>query len=749
MAKRPTSRFETIFRQELNSGKGAISSLGTAISQSQKEKRDVRNILPKSGILGAILEKQFGKSYKYAGPKGPSIQSKSATAQAASSRIMARNSMFLPIIAKDMNIMRQNIQQIARKQGIKPKTKENYGKSLTTESNPSVAPSASGSAAKSGMFGGITDTLGSIGGGVLGLGGAIISGLLGAIGSIGGTFLSGLTAMTGFGLPGIIGLIAGGYVIYSLAKSINFKKIGTDLYSVFGDSFDGISKSLKEFFGIKEDETFMKGFARKLDEAFNTNFFSTNLKKASDSLEETTNLIQTNVKGAFNTILAHGLAAAKTLGDVMIAVGKDIMGYTRQWIDQNKDTIYVLIGAAIGGVIGSPIAGVGAILGASIGAGAGKLYAGLTTSRDKDEAKRYEKKYGKEGAIKQLESQMEKGEEIIKLNTDRKDDTPLDLNLPDTRRWWIEYALSRGEGTAAEIEKNIKDGKYQGLTIGKVRDLMSQDERALRVLDPQKEMKNLERFDFKKVYADNLASSKSTVSELTSSDDGKGKGKGSDQFAKFPSAEAGFKAQRALWEKPFYSKKTIAEALKSWAPDATENYGKGLEKAIGVSIASTKFSDLSEAQKVALLNEQARQEGFFKPGSLPNRMNNPGAMKFASWETAYGAEPSGVGEGGKKVGSSQQLASNSKSAPSQENTTPKNQPGLNKYEKMSETELILSMFGDMFGDLSTSLFQLADASTKSSQKNGNSGDRVISDTVYNYDLIATEEGLRRVARGSN
>ena len=79
MAKRPTSRFETIFRQELNSGKGAISSLGTAISQSQKEKRDVRNILPKSGILGAILEKQFGKSYNYAGPKGPSIQSKSAT----------------------------------------------------------------------------------------------------------------------------------------------------------------------------------------------------------------------------------------------------------------------------------------------------------------------------------------------------------------------------------------------------------------------------------------------------------------------------------------------------------------------------------------------------------------------------------------------------------------------------------------------------------------------------------------------
>jgi hypothetical protein len=756
MAKRPTSRFETIFRQELNSGKGAISSLGTAISQSQKEKRDVRNILPKSGILGAILEKQFGKSYKYAGPKGPSIQSKSATAQAASSRIMARNSMFLPIIAKDMNIMRQNIQQIARKQGIKPKTKENYGKSLTTESNPSVAPSASGPAAKSGMFGGITDTLGSIGGGVLGLGGAIISGLLGAIGSIGGTFLSGLTAMTGFGLPGIISLIAGGYVIYSLAKSINFKKIGTDLYSVFGDAFDGISKSLKEFFGIKEDETFMKGFARKLDEAFNTSFFTTSLNKASKSLEETTNLIGTNVKGAFNTILAHGLAAAKTLGDVMTAVGKDIIGYTRRWMDQQQDTVYMLIGAAIGGVIGSSL-GVGAVVGAAIGALAGKKYGQYNQAEDKRLAEHYEKNFGgKEGAAKQLEAQITMGSQMIDTNLGKDDDAALDMSNKNSRKWLASYLSLRtgGKTTPEEMEKDIVydlqyhgGNKYKGWTVSKVKEEVSSYERALRKVNPEKGISNLAKFDFKKVYADNFESSKSTVSELTSSDDGKGKG--SDQFAKFPSAEAGFKAQRALWEKPFYSKKTIAEALKSWAPDATENYGKGIEKAIGVSIASTKFSDLSEAQKVALLNEQARQEGFFKPGSLPNRMNNPGAMKFASWETAYGAEPSGVGEGGKKVGSSQQLASNSKSAPSQENTTPKNQPGLNKYEKMSETELILSMFGDMFGDLSTSLFQLADASTKSSQKNGNSGDRIISDTVYNYDLIATEEGLRRVARGSN
>ena len=756
MAKRPPSRFESIFRAELQAGKGMMSSLGTAGSESQKEKRDLRNMLPKSGILGAILENKFGKSYRYSGSKGPSIESKSATVQAVSSKILAKNSMFLPIIAKDMNIMRQTIQQIARKQGIKPKTQENYGRSVSAEPTTSSAPSSGGSAAKPGMFSGIADSLGSIGGGVLGLGGAMISGLLGSIGSIGGSFLRGLTSMVGFGLPGIIGLIAGGYVVYSLAKSIDFSKIGTDLYKVFGDAFDEITKALKTFFNIKEGEGFLEGFARQLDEAFNTSFFTKNLNDASKALAESTNFISNKIDTTFNTIMAHGVAAAKTLGDVMIAVGKDLIGYTRQWMSQQRDTLYMLIGAAIGGVVGGAVGGVaGAIIGAATGAKIGQEWSKFTGSQEQKTAESYEKNFGgKEGAIKQLESQIQKGSQMLDANVGKSDDAALNMSDPNSRKWLASYLSLRTGGKQSpeyfeeQINKDRRDhaGRapaFEDWTVGRIRKEVSSYEQTLRLLDPKRDVSNLENLDFKKTMAANLEYGRSMFPESSPNASqsfplkGTGGGDGSS-FAKFPTAEAGFKAQRALWESDSYSKLSIEQAIKRWSPTATANYGKGIENAIGASIATTKFSDLSESQKNALLNEQARQEGFFKSGTLPNRLNNPGAMKFAQWETKYGAESSGVGEYGKRT----QIAG----SPTPDMNPPKIQNTLTADNKPSDVELILGMFGEMFGDLSTSLFKLAEAGQASSAKtegkaSGTSGE------ASNYDIMIDEMGLHRVMRG--
>ena len=166
-------------------------------------------------------------------------------------------------------------------------------------------------------------------------------------------------------------------------------------------------------------------------------------------------------------------------------------------------------------------------------------------------------------------------------------------------------------------------------------------------------------------------------------------------FAKFPTAEAGFKAQRDLWERK-YSNMSIASALKFWAPDATENYGKGLEKIIGKSISSTKFSDLTEEQKVAFLNEQARQEGFFKSGSKPNRLNNPGALLFAETQRKFGGEP---------VQASPPAAAVASNKPSYHGPADEKDgignflSGQNKYDKMSESELLIEIMGDMFGDV--------------------------------------------------
>ena len=55
------SRLAEIYRQELKS-KGLFSAFISASAERNKEKLDIRNMIPKSGISGAALEKIFGKN---------------------------------------------------------------------------------------------------------------------------------------------------------------------------------------------------------------------------------------------------------------------------------------------------------------------------------------------------------------------------------------------------------------------------------------------------------------------------------------------------------------------------------------------------------------------------------------------------------------------------------------------------------------------------------------------------------------
>mgnify|MGYP003350109658 CR=1 FL=1 len=54
------SRLAEIYRQELKN-KGLFSAFISASAARNKEKLDIRNMIPKSGISGAALEKIFGK----------------------------------------------------------------------------------------------------------------------------------------------------------------------------------------------------------------------------------------------------------------------------------------------------------------------------------------------------------------------------------------------------------------------------------------------------------------------------------------------------------------------------------------------------------------------------------------------------------------------------------------------------------------------------------------------------------------
>ena len=121
------SRIAEIFRQELNKDKGLVSAYLSALGERGREKTDIRRILPQSGISGAISQRMFGKPYRASGPKGDGssgIESKSLlTRISMNGEITAKNSLFLPQMAKDMNLMRQNIAKLVKSNGVIPATK--------------------------------------------------------------------------------------------------------------------------------------------------------------------------------------------------------------------------------------------------------------------------------------------------------------------------------------------------------------------------------------------------------------------------------------------------------------------------------------------------------------------------------------------------------------------------------------------------------------------------------------------------
>ena len=128
-----TSRFANILQQEYKT-KGLIGGAASAVSGRLKEKLDIRNALFSGGGLGSILgTKIFGKGYSATRRTGVSqTTSPDALGSGSSSilqdinmngKIAAKNSMALPSIAKQMNIMQKNIAKLVTIWGGKPTSK--------------------------------------------------------------------------------------------------------------------------------------------------------------------------------------------------------------------------------------------------------------------------------------------------------------------------------------------------------------------------------------------------------------------------------------------------------------------------------------------------------------------------------------------------------------------------------------------------------------------------------------------------
>ena len=123
------SRLADIYRQELKKS-GLLGALLSASGARMKEKTDIRRMLPQSGISGAAFEKMFGKAYKYGANKGGGVRdtkgggsdvSKSMeeklTRIGVDSKLTAKNTIVLPAMARDMNVMRLNMQKMVKLSG--------------------------------------------------------------------------------------------------------------------------------------------------------------------------------------------------------------------------------------------------------------------------------------------------------------------------------------------------------------------------------------------------------------------------------------------------------------------------------------------------------------------------------------------------------------------------------------------------------------------------------------------------------
>jgi hypothetical protein len=130
------SKLADILQQEYKT-KGLIGGTASALNKSSREKMDVRNILFGGSGLGSIVgRKVFGKGYSAIDRSSKVSNVSEAISSGTSSvlqeisingKIAAKNSMSLPRIAEQMNIMQKNIAKMVKLQGATPSTKaDNY-----------------------------------------------------------------------------------------------------------------------------------------------------------------------------------------------------------------------------------------------------------------------------------------------------------------------------------------------------------------------------------------------------------------------------------------------------------------------------------------------------------------------------------------------------------------------------------------------------------------------------------------------
>jgi GH24 family phage-related lysozyme (muramidase) len=423
MAKKQSSRLTEIYLAQKSRGGG----LGSALVERAKEKFDPRQTFSQSGLLAAMLPSLF-KAYKsptraVAKKTSPLIEKESSSpslegkidllveesrAVKINTKMMAKNSLVMPMMARDMNLIRQNVQKITKIQGASAATKSDMFFKRSSEREKEYEekkekelaygvgkklPFAKDSKEKGsgilgllgGAFGGIGSALGGIAGaagGVLGSVGGIITSILGGIGGLVGGAFSGIfsilgSALSGMGIYGVILAGAAGFALYSLWKSLDFSGVGSGI----GDSLKSIKDALS---GLYDELDKMTG------------------GKLSEFVEDTKKMFQSTV----NKIAAGLDTAIGLFKDLGTAVLKDMYGFMINLFQENKGKILGMIAIGAMGALGGFNTLTGAAVSLAIAA-AMAAYGKMTGEKTIEEARTEN-----EALKAELQKTMKEGEQV-------------------------------------------------------------------------------------------------------------------------------------------------------------------------------------------------------------------------------------------------------------------------------------------------------------------------------------------------
>jgi len=126
------SRLSEIFQSELKGGRGAVGGLTTAFGKRALERIDPRNIFFGGKGVGSLMGRAiFGRGYKATPEKITKLATTEAAAPATGMseraeielKLLNKNAVVLPMMARDMNLMRQNMAKLVKLQGGKASTR--------------------------------------------------------------------------------------------------------------------------------------------------------------------------------------------------------------------------------------------------------------------------------------------------------------------------------------------------------------------------------------------------------------------------------------------------------------------------------------------------------------------------------------------------------------------------------------------------------------------------------------------------